>query len=89
MEKDKKPYSAARWHEPPVVSVILCSYCKHLHIDSPGLVCDAFPDGVPKEHTQRGETENLQPIMLTKEMAKVCNNGIGFERGPQFPDEEI
>ena len=26
---------------------LMCSFCKHNHVDAPSAVCDAFPGGIP------------------------------------------
>ena len=58
---------------------ILCNECKHYRRKERGIKCDAFPSGIPESHISRGYDENLRMIYLTKEMAKNCNIGIGFE----------
>lgn len=59
-------YEHKRWYDDPCAELVMCSLCSHR---KSGLVCDAFPDGIPKELMKRGEHDTPFP----------GDNGIRFE----------
>jgi len=55
---------------------LICFKCKHFRKISGG--CDAFPEGIPMEITETGESDHKTPL-------KGQGNNIVFE---QFNDEK-
>ncbi len=59
-------YEKERWHCDVGGREIMCSYCKHRE---KGLVCKAFPSGIPRDLMMREEHDTPYP----------GDNGIRFE----------
>lgn len=57
-------------HDIPVYSEV-CSYCRHLKLESPGRTCEAFPEGIPMD-IWLGKNKHTGPY--------PGDNGIRFEK---------
>ena len=70
----KKPYSDKRWSEDIGGCVVICSACKHREeydLDKEVVICDAFPDGIPRDI--------LATLSEDRDLDRECNKGIKFE----------
>lgn len=65
----------------PGAVALICSHCKHRsnYVITKRFTCDAFPNGIPKEHFWK-DPDGFAFRQQMPEEYVICNNGIGFEK---------